>query len=101
MSQDWAEMMEKTHVVYLHETARESWARDAGTFVMIVALWSLGWFADSNALMWVGVLMGLVFIFFRAVYRARSALKTRMTPTEARAWLETHFPDNQPKEAAE
>lgn len=78
-------------LILIHETIRQSYARDIGTFSTIVGLWSLGYFAGSPALEWVGVIMGIIAIFSRAASMMRND-KVRMTPAQARAWLDANFP---------
>lgn len=80
---------EETKVVLIRENWRESAARDVGTFVLIASLWSLGWYAGSSALEWIGVIFALVLILCRATTIFK---KRRMTPDEARAWLDREFP---------
>ena len=86
------EDLEKTHFVLLHETVRESWLRDLGSFCSVTALWSMGYFAESPALQWVGVILALVLIWSRAANKMRKTMKFRMTPDEARRFLDEQYP---------
>lgn len=79
------------HIVIIHETVRESWSRDAGTFVMLLALWGVGRFFGSEALSSAGMLLGILWLI---VVGARDLSNTkRMTPAQARAWLDAKFPE--------
>ncbi len=89
---DFADKMEKTHIVLLHETWEQSAASDLITLATFVALWSLGYFADSAALEWIGVLLGLVFLWLRVMRFLKRSTANRMTPDQARAWLDRRFP---------
>lgn len=89
---EFSDKVEKTHIAFIHETARESLARDLGTGTMIVALWSLGAYADSAALEWCGVAMGLILISIKATAKLKGRIDSRMTPDQARKWLDENFP---------
>lgn len=89
---NYSDMSGKTHVALIHETWRESAARDLTTVAVFVMLWLLGHFANSAALEWVGVLFGLVFLFIRVLNFFKGTMDKRMTPDEARAWLDEKFP---------
>lgn len=92
MADDYGDKLKKTHVVYLHETVRESWARNMGTALTILALWSLGAYANSPALEWLGVFMAIILIGAKIVARIKGAVDSRMTPDQAREWLDQQFP---------
>ncbi len=92
MSDDLMDKLEKTHVVIIHETVAESWGRDFGTFCLIVGFWSLGYFTDSGGLQWLGVIMALFVTALRILAMTSKRMKSRMTPDEARAWLDREFP---------
>ncbi len=53
-------------VILLKESAVELWKRDAGTVAACFALILPGWFIGSYALQFVGALMLVVLVFFRA-----------------------------------
>lgn len=89
---DFSEKVEKTHIAYIHETLGQSVARDLSTALTFLALWSFGHFVGSPALEWIGVLLGLLILFGRLISLAKSAIDKRMTPDEARAWLDERFP---------
>lgn len=78
-------MSDKQTVIVLSETVLESWARDAGTFAMLVGLCSVGWFLDSQALQWIGGIMAMIAILGRVLGTAQ---KSRMTIAQARAKLD-------------
>lgn len=90
--ESYSDKIDKTHIAYIHETWRESLARDLGTVATFLALWSVGHFAESAALEWVGVFFGALFLFVRALRIFKKTVDTRMTPDQARAWLDAKFP---------
>lgn len=89
---DYAEISKKTHVAFIHETVRESIARDLSTVAIFVGLWSLGHYADSAALEWAGVVLAFIVVFGRAMAVFKGTMDKRMTPDQARAWLDKNFP---------
>mgnify|MGYP000044169705 CR=1 FL=1 len=88
----FSEKSEKTHIALIHETWRESAARDLTTAAIFLGLWSVGHFAGSAALEWVGVFFGGLSILARVLAVFKRSVDTRMTPDEAREWLDTKFP---------
>lgn len=90
---DFADRATKTHVAYICETWGQSAARDLTTVACFVGLWSLGYFVGSAALEWVGVLLGGLVLFARILSVFKRSVDTRMTPAQARAWLDKHFPE--------
>jgi len=92
MMDDYSEIADKTHVALIHETLGQSLARDTSTVFTFIALWSFGWFVGSPALEWIGVILGMFFTFFRALVLFKGTMDKRMTPDEARAWLDRNFP---------
>lgn len=82
-----------TKIVLIHETWAESFLRDATTVAAFLFLWSVGHFTESPAMEWVGVVIGCGFLFARALALIDQKMKTRMTPDEARAWLDENFPN--------
>ncbi|MFE3839605.1 hypothetical protein [Pseudogemmobacter sonorensis] len=83
--------MSSPKIILIHETARESWSRDFGSAAVIVGLWSLGWFADSASLEWVGVILALLIIASKAQAKI-SGESESMSPDEAREWLDRNHP---------
>lgn len=91
-------MTDTPRVILIRERLGESIASDLWTFMTIGGLWSLGYFAGSAALEWVGVIMGLVFIIGRGASKV-SGKSNFMTPDQARAWLDSEFPPDPPEAA--
>ena len=89
---DYECLSKTTHIALIHETLRESVARDVSTVAIFVGMWSLGHFAESAALEWAGVLLAATVVFVRALAVFRGNMDRRMTPDEARAWLDRKFP---------
>lgn len=79
-------------MAYIIENWRQSAARDMTTAAIFLFLWSIGHFANSSALEWIGVVLGGLFTFVRVLAVMRGAMESRMTPDEARAWLDKNFP---------
>lgn len=76
--------MNKT-IIIVHETVWQSYARDAGTFVMVAGLIGLGVLLDSTAMQWFGALMAFLMLLIRGNRRWH---ETHMTIQEARAKLD-------------
>lgn len=74
-------MKERT-VIVLHETPLQSWVRDASSVVMFITLIGIGVFLESNAMQWVGAILGFLVIIGKA-----ANLSNKMTVSEARAHL--------------
>jgi len=89
---DYAEISKKTHIALITESWRESVARDLSTAAIFLGLWSIGHYAESAALEWVGVLCGGLLVFGRAMALFKGTMDRRMTPDQARAWLDKNFP---------
>ena len=70
-------------VVIIHETARQSWMRDASTYALVVALIGTGVALDSAAMQWVGFC-----ILAMGALRIISKIKSR-TIAEAREVLDS------------
>ncbi len=70
-------------VILVHETAMQSWARDAGTFVLFIALIGIGIIANSAALQWVGAIVAFIATISRS-----SGNVERLSIAEARAKLD-------------
>jgi hypothetical protein len=94
MADDFSEKVKFTHVALIHETWRESAARDLTTIVCFLLLWSVGHWASSAALEWVGVAIGGLFLFTRCCVYLKKSVDTRMTPKQARLWLDFNFPES-------
>lgn len=73
----------KAVVIIVHESVRESLARDLGTFCVFAAFMALGVLVGSEPMQWVGA--GLASI---AVLRATLGMSDRRTPQQARAKLD-------------
>lgn len=56
----------KKEIIILHETALQSWMRDASSVVMFVALIGIGVYLDSSAMQWVGAILGFLTIIGKA-----------------------------------
>lgn len=68
----------ETHVIVLHETVLQSWARDAGSFAIIVGTIGVGVALDSSAMQWVGAVCAFLALIGRA-----SGKTKRLTKYEA------------------
>ena len=78
-------MSEKPEVIIVHESITQSWATDASTYALFAALIGTGWLLDSQAMQWVGAIIGFVAILARGSARVNSC---RCTIPEARAKLD-------------
>jgi hypothetical protein len=76
-------MTERTHVIIITETVMQSWARDASTLAMFVALIGIGIWTDSIAMQWVGGVIG-----FLTIIALKASSRSRMTIEQARARLD-------------
>ena len=91
--EDLSEKIEKTHVIMVTETWLESFARDFTTLAIFLAMWSVGYYAESPALQWAGVMLAMIVTFSRAMTLVKGKMQdSRMTPDEAREWLDRNFP---------
>jgi hypothetical protein len=88
----FASKVHETHIAYIHETWGQSFARDLTTVMTFIAFWSFGYFVGSAALEWVGVLLGGLLFVMRVTALLKRTTDSRMTPDEARAWLDKNFP---------
>jgi hypothetical protein len=75
--------------ILLHETALQSWARDAGTLATIVILIGLGVALDSGAMQWVGAIMFWISFLWRMGKKSKEC--QRLTPQQAADYLAEHF----------
>ena len=73
----------KVKVIVLYETVLQSWLRDAGTFVMVLALIGVGVWLESSPMQWVGAIMFFIALVVRAV-----KVGEYMTVEEAREHLD-------------
>lgn len=89
---DYTDKIDKTHIALIHETLGQSIARDLSTAATFIGLWSLGYYAGSAALEWVGVVIAGFILLSRAVLILKGTVDKRMTPEQAREWLDKHFP---------
>ena len=53
----------------------------------------IGHFAESAALEWAGVTIASLFVFVRMLAIFKGAMDKRMTPEQARKWLDERFPE--------
>lgn len=70
-------------IILVHETALQSWLRDAGTFALFVALIGIGIVANSAAMQWIGAIMA----FITSIIRSSGKVE-RLSIAEARAKLD-------------
>lgn len=73
----------KTEIMLVHETVLQSWARDASTFALIIAIMSIGIFAGSSAMQWLGAIVAFITMTVRASGRV-----PRLSISEARKRLD-------------
>lgn len=61
-------MKQKQHIFIISEgeTPSKSLKRDAGTFVLFLALVGVGWIADSSPMQWAGFLVAVIIILAKA-----------------------------------
>lgn len=74
---------ENSSVILVHETALNSWMRDASTFALFSGLIGIGVVLDSSALQWCGAIIAFITIGMRGSGKA-----PRMSIAEARAKLD-------------
>ena len=90
-------MSDKTEVIFLHESARDSLVSDIGTFAMLAGLIGLGVYLESSAMQWAGFIMVSIGIIGRAARMSKG--KARHTPQEAADYLrETYDVTAEPSE---
>lgn len=92
-TRDYSELSSKTHIALIHETWRQSVARDLTTAAIFLVLWSIGHFAESAALEWTGVIIAWFVVMGRVIALFKGTIDKRMTPEQAREWLDQHFPE--------
>lgn len=84
---------EGSKVILLREGVLQSWLRDGVSFGMLGALpWFNYTYCGGSG--WIN--MAIAFAWFIAVLARASGerRKCEMTPTEAKAWLAVHYPDD-------
>lgn len=82
--------MEQPKVIIIVETVRQSWARDFGTFALVLSLWLIGHLADSAALEWLGIVAAIAITVSKAVSLVKREGKV-FTPQQAREWLDQTY----------
>jgi len=92
MAKNYSDLSDKTHVALIHETWRQSVARDLSTVFTFILLWSFGHYVESAALEWAGIIVGIMCLFARVLVASKRTLDKRMTPDQAREWLDAKFP---------
>lgn len=75
--------MTRPKIIIIRETVAQSWAIDAGTFLLFAALIGLGVLLDSGAMQWAGFIVGMAI----AVSWARRK-ETHCTIEQARVRLD-------------
>lgn len=76
-------MSKRPEVIIVHESIAESWARDASSVVGFILLIGIGVYLESNAMQWVGAIIGFVTIVSLAMKR-----DNRLSVSEARKRLD-------------
>lgn len=78
-------MTDKREILIITESVGQSWRRDLSSLVTIIALIGIGILLKSNAMQWVGAILGFLMIMSRA---ARTVKDNRFTVEEARKRLD-------------
>ena len=78
-------MTEKKNVILVHETAMQSWAKDAGTLAMFVAMIGIGWVIDSVVMQVVGAIIAMASL---SIVSMRRTIGKTYTVAEARKRLD-------------
>ena len=78
-------MTDKTEMIFLHESVRESLVSDIGTFATLASIIGLGVYLESSAMQWAGFIMVSMGIIGRAARMHKG--KVRYTPQEAADYL--------------
>jgi hypothetical protein len=76
--------MSETKIMIVHETVRDSYISDAGTFGALLISIFVGWLLDSQALQWIAGLMFIIGVLFRSL----RGMKYHYTVASARAELD-------------
>lgn len=72
-------------VILLRETPLQSWKSDMSSVVGFVLLIGIGVYLESNAMQWVGAILGFFTIMFKAI---RHTKDNRFTVAQARKRLD-------------
>lgn len=72
-------------ILFVYETAAQSWLRDASSAAMFLALIGIGVWLDSGAMQWVGAILGFFVIISKSIHLGR---KNRLTIEQARKRLD-------------
>lgn len=86
--------MSELKVMMLHETILESWGRDAVTFGLLAVLPWLN-FNYLGASGWIYAAISFAWFISLFARISSNAQNNRMTPEEARQWLDEKFPQGQ------
>lgn len=78
-------MSEPLKVLLITESVRESWMRDASTYVSTVGIIGTGVLLQSSAMQWVGAFLAMVIIASKTL---ATGAKYKMTTIEARKVLD-------------
>ena len=73
----------QAEVIIVHETILKSVVVDATTFVLFLALIGIGWLLNSDAMQWVGAIIGFITIVSQSSIRSK-----RCTIDQARKKLD-------------
>lgn len=74
---------EGSQIIILHESVAQSWARDASSLVMAVAMIGIGVWLESSAMQWIGGIVWLLVLMSKA-----SGVAKKMTIGQARQKLD-------------
>lgn len=75
----------KKNVILVHETAMQSWLKDAGTFAMFASMIGLGWAIDSVVMQVIGAIVAMASI---SIVSIRRTVGKTYTVAEARKRLD-------------
>lgn len=76
-------MTEKTKVIVIRETLRESIVSDTYTYLIAIGMMLPGYLLDIAALQWIGAVMFIITLLSMSINS-----KTKMTIAEARDYLD-------------
>lgn len=63
-------------IIVFHESVRESWKKDFGTFVMVCGVFGVARLIDSSALEWVGGIIAAISIVGASVRFLKTGVTT-------------------------